>query len=549
MSEQAALLRAIVAHPDDDTPRLVYADWLDENAPDKLPSPAAGPSARAEYIRVQCRLARRPFDDPEYPELLEREADLAQWLLAHAKDESRPPLPDGFRWYCDFDNGPGGTYARGFPEETEYADYEDDPAQNVENIVAGLPQLFAACTARTLRLEDAYGKEVAGVVRAPVVAGLRGLVLADLAGEDDDVALRGLAESPHLGGLRRLELEFPPGPTGLEWLAEAKSLDGLTSFMIDSPGAAGLRLLAGARWFRNLRSLTVWADGRDEFKAVAELPAMPNLVELTVAGDVVPTAVAARALAASRSFPRLARLQFEYVKFSPEHVALLAGARWPLRHLQLKGCAVGGAGAEALADAAFADSLRVLELEDCAITAGGVQALAASAKLAGLKHLDLSFSPVGRGGLMALARSPRLRGLRSLSLFGCNQPKAPLAAADVLKFLAALDAPELRHLDLARLPVGTRGARALAAGGLFANLTRLNLSECGLREGGARAIVESDALPHLTWLDLSDNAAGKGVSKLADPRVHPRLGHADVSRNRIPAPVLARLRKRPGVRL
>jgi hypothetical protein len=107
---------------------------------------------------------------------------------------------------------------------------------------------------------------------------------------------------------------------------------------------------------------------------------------------------------------------------------------------------------------------------------------------------------------------------------------------------------ELRDLDLSRLPVGVRGARVLAAGGPFANLAGLGLGECGLRENGSRAIVESGSLPNLTSLDLANNAAGKGVAKLADPRVHPRLGRADVSRNRIPANVLARLRKRPGVR-
>jgi uncharacterized protein (TIGR02996 family) len=40
-------LRAIVEAPSDDTPRLVYADWLDEH----------GQAARAEFIRVQCELA------------------------------------------------------------------------------------------------------------------------------------------------------------------------------------------------------------------------------------------------------------------------------------------------------------------------------------------------------------------------------------------------------------------------------------------------------------------------------------------------------------
>jgi uncharacterized protein (TIGR02996 family) len=48
MSEQAALLAAIVAYPDEDTPRLIYADWLDEN----------GEPARAEFIRLQVDLER-----------------------------------------------------------------------------------------------------------------------------------------------------------------------------------------------------------------------------------------------------------------------------------------------------------------------------------------------------------------------------------------------------------------------------------------------------------------------------------------------------------
>jgi uncharacterized protein (TIGR02996 family) len=41
-------LRAIVAAPDDDLPRLIFADWLDEY----------GEGERAEFIRVQCELAR-----------------------------------------------------------------------------------------------------------------------------------------------------------------------------------------------------------------------------------------------------------------------------------------------------------------------------------------------------------------------------------------------------------------------------------------------------------------------------------------------------------
>jgi len=48
MTDRAALLAGILAAPDDDAPRLVFADWLDEY----------GEPERAEFIRVQRELAR-----------------------------------------------------------------------------------------------------------------------------------------------------------------------------------------------------------------------------------------------------------------------------------------------------------------------------------------------------------------------------------------------------------------------------------------------------------------------------------------------------------
>lgn len=49
MTTEDALLAAVLANPDDDLPRLVYADWLEEH----------GEPERAEFIRVQVELARR----------------------------------------------------------------------------------------------------------------------------------------------------------------------------------------------------------------------------------------------------------------------------------------------------------------------------------------------------------------------------------------------------------------------------------------------------------------------------------------------------------
>ena|GEM_PF-2564964 len=58
--ELRALLAACHRDPDDDTPRLVLADWLQEHD-----------DPRGELMRLQCRLAAMPAGDPEYDTLFE----------------------------------------------------------------------------------------------------------------------------------------------------------------------------------------------------------------------------------------------------------------------------------------------------------------------------------------------------------------------------------------------------------------------------------------------------------------------------------------------
>jgi len=48
--DRLVFLRAIADAPDDDTPRLVYADWLDEHGA------ADADRVRAEFLRVACKL-------------------------------------------------------------------------------------------------------------------------------------------------------------------------------------------------------------------------------------------------------------------------------------------------------------------------------------------------------------------------------------------------------------------------------------------------------------------------------------------------------------
>lgn len=61
MSDEDAFLAAIAAAPADDTPRLVYADWLDDHA-----------DPRAEYVRLEVERHRLTARDPKRPDLTAR---------------------------------------------------------------------------------------------------------------------------------------------------------------------------------------------------------------------------------------------------------------------------------------------------------------------------------------------------------------------------------------------------------------------------------------------------------------------------------------------
>jgi uncharacterized protein (TIGR02996 family) len=67
MSTERAFEQAILASPEDDALRLIYADWLEEQG-----------DPRGEYLRVETALARTPAGDPRYGALRERVTELRQ---------------------------------------------------------------------------------------------------------------------------------------------------------------------------------------------------------------------------------------------------------------------------------------------------------------------------------------------------------------------------------------------------------------------------------------------------------------------------------------
>lgn len=89
MTDRESFVAAIAANPDDDTPRLAFADWLEET----------GDAARAGFVRDQVRLARLPAGTEEYRELFKKtgatlRANLPAWIQ-DACDEFEQPSD----WY------------------------------------------------------------------------------------------------------------------------------------------------------------------------------------------------------------------------------------------------------------------------------------------------------------------------------------------------------------------------------------------------------------------------------------------------------------------
>jgi uncharacterized protein (TIGR02996 family) len=120
MSDNDALLQALLDAPDDDAPRLVYADWLEEH----------GEPERAEFIRVQIELANGLTTESRRDDLEARE----QALLAEHEPAWVGPLAG---WVG------GWQFRRGFVEAVRVG---------LEALAGRAADLFATAPVRQVQL-------------------------------------------------------------------------------------------------------------------------------------------------------------------------------------------------------------------------------------------------------------------------------------------------------------------------------------------------------------------------------------------------------------
>jgi uncharacterized protein (TIGR02996 family) len=364
-----AFLSDICEHPDDDTPRLVYADWLDDN----------GDSDRAEFIRGQIELLRLDRDDPRFADLAARmreleenngklwKRDLPRW--AHLPYEDRVAALTARPRYF-----PSSQFHRGFATVVEC---------DVANLLRSGEKLFARAPIQGLHIPDPT-TDLEGLARLHLLARLNALDLRQT--NLDDEATRTLARSPHLGNLHTLLL-------------------GLNTI-----GAAGIAALGKNRGLAGLRWLDLPGNrfGTLGARALARLSNLPRLERLTISHNDMGDAGLA-ALARSPLLDPVRKLDLGDNGLGFRGMTALAGSDHlrALTHLSLAFNAIDADGARALAGSTVLTELVDLDLRRNLLGSEGLRAIVWG-RLGPLCSLDLFECGIDASGAAVLADCSRL---------------------------------------------------------------------------------------------------------------------------------------------
>ena len=246
---QVSFLAAIRDEPDDDLPRQVCADWLDDqDDPD-----------RAEFIRIQLELSSARPERARALELLRR---LRALIVQHRH-----------RWLGLLGRlSPDAVFQRGFVEQA---------VLRADDFLRHGDELFSAHPLHRLGLIG-IGNLMPEVAASPHLAGLSALDLRENVLHED--VLRSLAGSPHLGRLRELNLaRTDTSGAGLEALVTSGRIASLIRLDLhNNPiGNRGAAALAGPPGLPALTMLDL-GSARIDDGGVELLASSPHLSRLQV---------------------------------------------------------------------------------------------------------------------------------------------------------------------------------------------------------------------------------------------------------------------------
>jgi uncharacterized protein (TIGR02996 family) len=438
--------QAIHEAPDDDTPRLVYADWLDDH----------GEGDRAEFIRLQVRAARLDEDDPERIALWKRIGELqseheARWLQ---------PLR---RWVpLDDEDSPSYVvWMRGF-----VAFLEIDPVRS--NLLDRLAPFLAEHPVEELGLSAARKTSLdtlgQGVARCSALDNLRTLALHEGDRPLGTKAMQALGEARHLARLRRLQLSGDLDQSEVRALFQSALLDRITYLEFDVAAGEGEQAVATmletgrAARLEGLQMGSCYI-GDGGLHLLCEGQALPALKHLGLGHNELTDQGVAR-LARSALLGQLEVLELDINDLTRASCGYLGRSKRlaNLVELDLGHTHLDAAGIRALLPGLNPDSLRSLRLTYSDLDADAAAELAGSPHLSGLRTLDLAGNPIGDRGAVALAGSAHLASLRELRLYATG--------------------------------IGAKGARALARSPYLGKITSLWLDEETIPQAGQQLLRE-----------------------------------------------------------
>ena len=416
------LLASVLAAPDDDGPRLVYADWLTERG-----------DPRGAFIADQHRLAETDEADPAWPAL-------------HARVE-RALRDRGRDWVAPFAGLAGAvSFSRGFAEGVDLGEVLDPlpkfkkiaAAAPIRAVTLSRPSRWGPSPARAAPLDQAIGELASlGVRRVRV----DGATAADLAGFDRGT-LRGVEALdlrteryrqedatrlvPALAGarLRVLRLRgFDLTADQIDQLADEGAFAGLSALSIERAPVAerGLERLARALPQR-LAALSL-ADNRGSLASLGAVLERIGPSSLDLSGGVsVPVLEALIASDAMQSVRHLS-LRRPSGKIKGRIERLFRRVLPALTRLDLGESDLSDADMRALARSPFLPQLTALHLDGTPVGDRGLGAfLAATPASLRIVSLSLSNTRIGGRGLRALAKWPGLRNVAALALPGRDLP-------------------------------------------------------------------------------------------------------------------------------
>jgi uncharacterized protein (TIGR02996 family) len=453
------LLRSFLAdckaNSENDAPRLILADWLEENADTEADR------ARGEFIRLQCRLAHEDEEEPDPESLQERVNTLAQQF----KEE----------WLADFEQNAEmhAYFMRGFPRVA---------AHHLEDLVSwsltAPPLILAWVEGVHLMGDDSDNPSpelwFSPALTSPLLDGVTELTLGDVdfdeACKDRFFAWTGLQHIRHL------------------------------SFECNSYPAGFIPRLLASPYLGTLLTLGVpgWDLGTGGFADLIRSPALAGLRDLDIAYNKISDA--GLSLLASAPFhATLVDLVLDGNILDDRATEILAGTPLPaLRHLSLRCCQIGPAGAAHLASAPWLSGLRYLRL--VANNFGDGLARLLAGPLDQLRSLDLDARQAQDAFHALLSGCPPLPRLRKFWL-----APSQLSPSFLALLLERWPFPALRHLSISSSPVGDEGARLLAGWPGIRQLRQLDLMNCQLTEVGIRALLGSPHLEPRTRITLGGN--------------------------------------------